>query len=482
MIISSRSTGSQFNSEVVVPDVPSWLDDAVFYQIIPDRFENGDPSIDPEGVEPWGNPPTRSNFFGGDFAGIESRLDHIQELGANAIYLTPIFEADTNHRYDTADYSRIDHRLGDLQSFRRFLAAAHSRGIRVVLDAVLNHCGEGHWSFRHVRAFGEESPYVDWFKFEGFPVVRDPEPNYATCMGCKYLPQLNHDNSLVRDYLFAITRQWTDEGIDGWRLDVPFLIKKDFWREYRKVVKGLGDDLFIVAEIWEIATDWVQGDIADGAMNYPLCEAIVEYSLGEGSGKDFANQLATLRGAIPKQAQSGMLNLLGSHDTERILTRLKGDRDLLRIAITLQMTSPGAPLIYYGDEIGFLGGNDPDCRATMQWDRNTWDLEIFQWHQKLIQLRHAHPALRAVGDRIIYAKDGLLVRKRTHQKEVLHVVINRSSKKATLEPWIVSGATHDLITSRTQESANRQPIVLPPFGVMILTHDFVADESSPEVR
>lgn len=468
MIIQSRYTGPQADIVAVAPDVPSWLDDAVFYQIIPDRFANGDASIDPEGVEAWGNPPTRGNFFGGDFAGIESRLDHIQELGANAIYLTPIFEADTNHRYDAADYSRVDHRLGDLQAFRKFLSAAHSRGIRVVLDAVLNHCGEGHWSFRHVLAFGEKSPYVDWFKIERFPIVRDPEPNYATCMGCKYLPQLNHDNRLVRDYLFEITRQWTKEGIDGWRLDVPFLIKKDFWREYRNVVKEIDKDLYIVAEIWEVAGEWVQGDIADGAMNYPLREAIAEYSIGTTSAKDFANQLAVLRHAIPKDAQSGMLNLLGSHDTERILTRLKGDRDLLRIAIALQLTSPGAPLIYYGDEIGFTGGNDPDCRVTMQWDRNSWDHDIFQWHQKLIRLRHEHPALRTFSDRITYAKDDLLVRERSHKEEVLHVVVNRSAKEAKLEPWIVSNAVHDLIMGRTQSTNHREPIIVPPFGVMIL--------------
>lgn len=453
------------------PAAPAWLEDAVFYQVFPDRFANGDSSIDPEGVEPWGSAPTRGNFLGGDLAGIRSRLDHIQDLGANALYLTPIFEADTNHRYDTADYGRIDHRLGDLESFRKLIRAAHGRGMHVVLDAVFNHCGEGHWAFRHVRAFGKESPYADWFTIYEFPVVRDPEPNYATCMGCKYLPQFNHANPKVREYLFAITRQWIAEGIDGWRLDVPFLIAPDFWREFRSIVKETDPELYIVAELWETATDWLQGDLADGAMNYPLRANIIEYAEGSISAGDFAKRLGSLELATPEWATPGMLNLLGSHDTERIRTRLRGNHELVRIAVALQMTSPGSPMIYYGDEVGLEGGDDPECRASMPWDPGAWDHQLLEWHRVLIRLRHEHPALRGADDRVIHANGGLVVRRRAHADETLYLVVNRDAHAVELEPWIVAGARHDLITGQAQGESLTGAFVIPPFGVMILTRN-----------
>jgi glycosidase len=468
-VTRQRSTAAAVPSEAEgAPAAPSWLEDAVFYQIFPDRFANADPSIDPEGVEPWGTAPTRGNFLGGDLAGIRSRLDHIQELGANALYLTPIFEADTNHRYDTADYGRIDHRLGDLESFRALLRAAHERGMRVVLDAVFNHCGEGHWAFRHVRAFGRDSPYAGWFTIDGFPIVRDPEPNYATCMGCKYLPQFNHANPEVRDYLFGVTRQWLAEGIDGWRLDVPFLIEKGFWREFRSIVKGTDPDLYIVAELWETATDWLQGDLADGAMNYPLRELIAGYAEGAISAGDFAKRHGAFRLATPDWAAPGMLNLLGSHDTERIRTRLGGDRDLVRLAVALQLTSPGAPMIYYGDEVGLEGGNDPECRASMPWDSAQWDRELLEWHRLLLRLRREHRALRGPDDRVVHANGGLVVRRRTADDETLYLVVNRDARAAELAPWIVAGARHDLVTDRTQGASLGGAIVVPPFGVMIL--------------
>src|SRR5665647_2198919 len=167
-------------SAVVGPRPPDWLHDAVFYQIFPDRFANGDPTLDPPDVHAWGGAPTRENFFGGDLAGVTRNLDHIAALGANAIYLTPIFEADTNHRYDAKDYFTVDHRLGDIEAFRTFLRAAHDRGIRVVLDAVLNHCGDGHWAFRDVVANEAASAYVNWFMVEDFPVTPHPVPNYRT--------------------------------------------------------------------------------------------------------------------------------------------------------------------------------------------------------------------------------------------------------------------------------------------------------------
>ncbi|HWM34200.1 MAG TPA: glycoside hydrolase family 13 protein [Pseudolysinimonas sp.] len=445
---------------------PAWVRDAVFYQIFPDRFANGDPSIDPEGVEAWGRRPTRGNFFGGDLAGIESRLDHIESLGANALYLTPIFEADTNHRYDTADYFRIDHRLGDLNAFRRLIAAAHARGIRVVLDAVFNHAGEGHWAFRHVYAHGADSPYASWFTVDAFPVVREPEPNYATCMGCKYLPQINHADPAARAYLLEVARHWAREGIDGWRLDVPFLVEHDFWREFRREVKGIDDDLYIVAEIWGTAEEWLQGDMADGAMNYPLRDLICDFADGGDHAERTASRLASLHAITPERSRGSMLNLLGSHDTPRIATRLAGEPAAIRIAVALLLTSPGAPMIYYGDEVGLEGGEDPDCRRTMPWSEHDWNAPLLDWHRRLIALRRAHPALRGDVDAVTAHGSDLLVRKRSDGRETLWVVANRGRTPIAVSADAVAGATYDLLAE--SRLAIREGELLVPPGVAIL--------------
>lgn len=452
----------------ITPQAPRWVADAVFYQIFPDRFAVGDPAISPEGSASWDEAPTRANFFGGDLAGITEHLDHIVNLGANAIYLTPIFEADRNHRYDTVDHRRIDHRLGDLAAFRRFVASAHARGIRVVLDAVFNHVGDGHWAFRHVLAHGPQSPYRDWFHFGGFPVVRDPVPNYATCLECKYLPQLNHANPEVRDYLLDVTRQWSAEGIDGWRLDVPFLMDRSFWTEFRAVVKGLDPELYIVAEVWDDGAEWLAGDTADGTMNYPLRDMVVGFADGGEPAEVFADRLRTRSAAAPNWAHTSLLNLLGSHDTERVATRLRGDPVAIRIAVALQLTSPGAPMIYYGDEIGMTGGNDPDCRAPMCWDRALWDVDLLTWHRHLISLRHQRAELRGDHDEIVFARGDVLVRCRSGDSGTLFVVVNRSPVPAELPAAVVGGAGHDLLTGTDLSVDAAGNLIVPGGSVMIV--------------
>jgi len=450
------------------PDVPGWVPDAVFYQIFPDRFANGDPSLDPEGVVPWSAKPTRSNYFGGDLPGIQSHLDHLEHLGANAVYLTPIFEADRAHRYDTADYLRIDHRLGDLEVFERFLAAAHARGIRIVLDAVFNHCGEGHWAFRHVRAHGAESPYVDWFRIDGYPVVRDPVPNYATCMDCKYLPQFNHDNEEVREYLFGVAEYWTRLGIDGWRLDVPFLIGFDFWREFRRRVKAINPDLYIVAEVWEPAIEWLEGDTADGAMNYPLRDVILDFASGRSPSQRFAEDLEALSHALPRESHTAMLNLLGSHDTERVLTHLQDSVEALRLAVALLVTSPGPPMIYYGDEIGTVGASDPGCRTAMQWDEATWNTDLFDWHRRLIEARKEHPALRRGSDEVVPVSDRLLIRHRVVEGDTVMVVVNAAGTSAVIDRSLLRGASHVILGPADLLDSGGDSVTIPPWGVVLI--------------
>lgn len=405
---------------------PDWLADAVFYQIFPERFANGDPTLDPPGVEPWGGEPTRENFFGGDLAGITAHLDHIESLGANAIYLTPIFEADTNHRYDAKDYFAIDHRLGDLDSFRTFVDEAHRRGIRIVLDAVLNHCGDGHWAFKDVVENEAESPYVNWYSVENFPVRPHPEPNYRTCSGCYYLPKWNAYNPEVRDHHYRVARYWIEQGIDGWRLDVPYFINDNFWRGFRDVVKGIDDDLYIVAEEWRAPEQWLQGDLADGTMNYTLRDLVLGFIADRTiTGQEFAEGMNVLTDRVPAGYRTGMLNLLGSHDTERLLTRHSGDVDAAKLSYALLLAAEGAPMIYYGDEVGLTGDNDPECRGTMPWNENLWNHDLLAFLRAFIALRAHTPALRRGGQRVVALGVDAISLTRDLDGDLVELIVNR---------------------------------------------------------
>lgn len=405
---------------------PDWLADAVFYQIFPERFANGDPTLDPPGVEPWDAEPTRENFLGGDLVGIIEHLDHLSSLGVNALYLTPIFEARTNHRYDAVDYFAVDHRLGDLATFRRLVDACHARGIRIVLDAVLNHCGDGHWAFRDVVEREAESPYVNWFSVEGFPVTADPEPNYRTCSGCFYLPKWNAYNPEVRDHHFQVARHWIEQGIDGWRLDVPYYINRNFWRQFREVVKPMGEDLYIVAEEWREPEEWLQGDLADGTMNYTLRDLVLGFTADRSIDADaLADGLNQLAARIPDGYHHGMLNLLGSHDTERVLTRHHGDVDAALLAYTAMFAAAGAPMIYYGDEVGMTGDNDPGCRAGMVWDADRWNLRLLEGVRSLAQRRGRSAALRRGNQQVMALDPDTVLLMRTTPGSAAAAIIHR---------------------------------------------------------
>ncbi|WP_448720028.1 glycoside hydrolase family 13 protein [Microbacterium natoriense] len=407
-------------------NAPDWLADASFYQIFPERFANGDPALDPDDVVPWTSVPTRDNFFGGDFQGIIDHLDHIESLGANAIYLTPVFEANTNHRYDAVDYFKIDHRLGDLSTFKVFLDEAHRRGIRVVLDAVLNHCGDGHWAFRDVVEHEAESRYVNWFSVESFPVSPHPEPNYRTCSGCYYLPKWNAYNPEVRAHHFDVARYWLEQGIDGWRLDVPYFINHNFWREFRSVVKSADPEAYIVAEEWRDPAEWLQGDLADGTMNYTLRDLILGFTADRSiDAFAFAEGAAALSERIPDGFKAGMLNLLGSHDTERVLTKHHGDVGSALLAYDLLHSAEGAPMMYYGDEVGMRGDNDPGCRGAMTWDEGEWNHKILAHVRRLGARRAEHVALRRGVQSVTALDADTIVLVRSHEDERIAVVAHR---------------------------------------------------------
>ena len=241
--------------------VPDWVQDAIFYQIFPDRFANGDAANDPFNVQPWGSPPQLRGFQGGDLEGVIQKLDYLHTLGINAIYLNPIFQAASSHRYDTYDYFKIDPKLGDLDAFKRLLTVAHGLGIRVIVDGVFNHCGRGFFAFQDILENESDSPYLKWFHVKGFPLNAygdQPPPNYECWWQHKSLPKFNTDEPAVRKYLLDVSRYWIEQGADGWRLDVPNEINdEEFWAEFRSLVKGINPHAYTLGEIWDVNPRWI---------------------------------------------------------------------------------------------------------------------------------------------------------------------------------------------------------------------------------
>ncbi len=404
----------RFRQTVYAPDfeVPEWAPDVVYYYIFPDRFRNGDPSNDPQpgrdrhrdhGVErhanwldkPWrpgsgdaGDEHYNNDFFGGDLAGIVDKLDDIRELGANTIYMTPIFRAGSNHKYDTADYRHIDPAFGSNADFERLTAEAARRGMRVIVDASLNHTGSDSIYFNRYGNFGSggafrggrvrpESPYAGWYRFD--PTQKDPQRQYQGWVGTPDLPELDKNSRAWRDFAYgapdSVMKLWLDRGASGWRMDVAPWVPDDFWREWRAAIKAHKPDALTVAETWFDASKYFLGDMFDSTMNYVFRNAVLAYAAG-GKAPDLAEQLEHLREAYPPQAHFALMNLLSSHDQARALHHFGWQSDAdspatvarakarLKLAVFFQMTYPGAPAVYYGDEVGVTGGEDPYNRAT----------------------------------------------------------------------------------------------------------------------
>lgn len=375
--------------------VPDWVKDVVFYQIFPERFANGDPTNDPHGVEPWGGTPKIRNYFGGDLKGIIDHLDYLQRLGITALYLNPINESSTNHKYHPRSYTKIDPHFGDDAAFKQLIDECHKRSIRIIIDGVFNHTGVDFFAFEDIKKNEQNSPYLKWYNVHSFPVGPIEKPNYECWWGLGELPKLMTDNPEVRQHLFDATRHLMKFGFDGWRLDVPNEISHDFWIEWRKLVKAENPDAYIVGEIWDDATPWLKGDQFDAVMNYRFQGGCVGFvALENITAFQFDSILQVQRSQYPGEVNSVLQNLIGSHDTERFLTLSKGDVSKLKLTAIIQMTYLGAPMIYYGDEIGMEGGKDPDCRRTMIWDTTKWNTDVFRWYQKLIAIRSAHPVFR----------------------------------------------------------------------------------------
>lgn len=424
--------------------VPAWARDIVYYYIFPERFRNGDVHNDPKpgartfhdhSVElhrSWLEKPflPRSgdgsdnlygnDFHGGDLAGIAEKLDYIADLGANTLYLTPIFEAASNHKYDTADYRTIDPHFGGNAAFERLVRAAKRRGMRIILDTSLNHTGsdsiyfDRYAKYPGIGAFDggqvhPESPYADWYRFDAN--ASTPDHQYRGWAGAQDLPELDKSSSNYRDFAYraddSIMKRWLDRGASGWRMDVAPWIPDDFWREWRTAVKGHRGDTLTVCETQFEASKFLLGDEFDATMNYVFRDAVEAYANG-GDARAIYRTIELLREVYPPPAFFAMMNLLSTHDTARALHDF-GFRDAttrpdqialakrrLRLAVFFQMVFPGAPTVFYGDEVGLTGGDDPFNRVTYPWaDRGGEpDLALHDEFRRLIHVRRDNPVLR----------------------------------------------------------------------------------------
>lgn len=411
-------------------DAPAWVKDTVWYQIFPERFANGDSSIDPPTAKPWGSePPAVNNFFGGDFAGVIQHLDYLSDLGINGIYFTPVFKASSNHKYDTIDYLEIDPQFGDKETLKRLVKECHQRGIKVMLDAVFNHSGYYFPPFQDVLVNGENSRYKDWFHIHSYPVRGGERPNYEAFGFVESMPKLNTANPEVKKYLLEVGAYWIEEyDIDGWRLDVANEVDHKFWRQFRDVVKEIKPDVYILGEIWHDSMPWLRGDQFDAVMNYPFKTNLFNLLVHERiNSSQFVENMTKVYYNYPKNVFDYTFNLVGSHDTARLLTECEDSKGKVKQIFTLLLTFMGTPCIYYGDEIGLTGGQDPGCRKCMDWDESTHDLDLKKHVKTLIDLRKNEKLLANEGSiRFIHptTKNGVFGYKKFNEKYSVVVLFN----------------------------------------------------------
>ena len=383
---------------------PAWVNDTIWYQIFPDRFCNGNPSINPDNVLPWKNSKESVDLFdlyGGDLVGITSKLDYLQKLGITGIYLTPINEAPGNHKYNTTDYTKIDPHFGTEEDFIELVNAAHDRGIRVMLDGVFNHSGYYFAPWQDVLSKGPESEYYDWFMINEWPIDLNGHAarnkQLYTFAFFDNMPKLNTNNKKVRDYFIDICANWVNKyGVDGIRLDVANEVSHQFCKELRERLKGISPDVYILGEIWHNAMPWLRGDEFDAVMNYPLGNSIKDFWVDKSlTNEDFEYTVNRCYTMYMQQINDSLLNLLDSHDTARLRNSTKNlDEYFAQLAVLFAM--PGSPCIYYGTEIAMEGGHDPDCRRCMPWD----EIEAGKYDERtevvstLIKLRKEEPLMK----------------------------------------------------------------------------------------
>ncbi len=475
-----------FLNDVDVISIPSWVKNTIWYEIFPERFKR---SADAKNfpTHAWGNPAekvTNHMFFGGNIQGITESLDYLVNLGITGIYFTPIFKSPSAHKYDTTDYLQIDPDFGTNEDFKVLVQEAHKRGIKVVLDAVFNHCGYDHPYFQDVIQHGKNSKYYNSFFVKDEPMLnfdlndqnkpvyrRGLIPNYHTFAFTPYMPKWNTEDPLARAHLLEVARYWIEAyDIDGWRLDVSNEVSHDFWRAFRQTVKAAKKDAFIFGENWDYSYPWLGGDQIDTVMNYELI-----YLIWQFFGHDVnipripASELIRLTNKLitsyPQQITENMFNLVDSHDTGRILHRSKENKDLAFLSYLFMFSFPGTPTIYYGGEIGMTGDHDPDNRRCMIWDEKKQDLVFKSRIQKLIQMRKNFDAFGSSDFRwVTYDNDAQTIVYEKRGKDTLLFLINSDEHSHTITlPQSIRG-----VNLETHLNVRGQSFEIPGYGYLII--------------
>ena len=453
--------------------IPEWVYGSVMYQIFPDRFSNGDESLNPSNTIEWGSMPTRLDFQGGDLVGVLNNLDHIQNLGVNIVYLNPIFLSGSTHKYDAWDHFKVDPTLGGDEALEALITEIHKRGMKIVLDCSLNHVHPRHFAFQDLIQNGENSKYKDWFTVFDHPLrlVHRPhlysntykvgwdgnekeyktyldktieetklpvdikeddgpiiEPTYKAWWGVPDMPKVNLVNPDARQWALDVTKYWIENfDIDGWRMDVAKELDFSFWKDFRDIATRTKKDVLLISEIFGDTSQWLQGDRFDGTMNYSFRETMTDFfAIKRINTKEFADSLANLFFMYSFEALSSCQNLLSSHDVKRFLNRADKDTNAILGAIFLQAVFPGIAGIYYGDEIGLSGADDPFNREPFPWhNTSSWNQEILEHSTVLMQLKKHSSILKYGNFELVFVDDDIVAFRRTLKDESFLCIVNR---------------------------------------------------------
>lgn len=413
---------------------PEWFKEGVLYHIFVDRFNNGNRTGKPSNPKKnsfiyanWEDDPMyikdengdiiRWDFYGGNLRGIINKLGYLKKLGISIIYLSPIFESSSNHKYNTGDYKKIDPMFGDEDIFKELIEKANSKGISIILDGVFSHTGADSVYFNRFDNYdskgayrNEDSPYRSWYNFD------DSKEGYECWWGVKDLPNVNELDPSYMDYIIkdkeSVLNKWTKMGVKGWRLDVVDELPDEFVTEFKKELRNSENDSVLIGEVWEDASNkisygqrrnYLLGKQLDSAMGYPFRKGILSFLRGEITSYELNDLYMEIKENYPPEAFKSNLNLLGTHDVRRVKTELNEDRDMVKMAVLAQMTFEGVPYIYYGDEAGLSGDKDPDNRKTYPWKNE--DDEMIDFYRNAIQTRHRIKCLLNGETKFIYTQD-----------------------------------------------------------------------------
>ena len=478
-------------------EVPSWYREGIIYQIFVDRFFNGEDEgkvLNPKKntfiYGNWDDSPmyikdvngniARWDFYGGNLLGVKKKLEYIKSLGVSIIYFNPIFDSPSCHKYDTGDYEKIDPMFGDEEIFKDLCSEAEKLGMRIILDGVFSHTGS---DSKYFNKFGNydslgayqslQSPYYRWYRFNDYPNL------YETWWGFSNMPNVDELNPSYLDYIIrndnSVIEKWLSLGAGGWRLDVADELPDEFIKILRKKLKEVKKDSVLIGEVWEDASNKVSynrkreylfGNELDSVTNYPLRQIILDLVRNHIGSKYFIKKYLSLKENYPKEYFYSTMNMLGNHDTERVLTMLNNNIDLLKEAVLIQMTLPGVPLIYYGDEAGLNGGKDPSNRKSYPWGKENKD--ILEFYRKISAIRVSEEALKNGEIEFLEFNNGILGYERTLNKDRIIIVVNIMEKEENISINNVDGNILDLLDEDKEYIVKNRSI-----SVSIEAHKFI---------